>query len=88
MNPNEPGDFYLVRYWATAGIQKVRGQIKNGYLVSRVSSYYQTFSKTYWAASLEEAIQKAEALRIKKITSLTKQIEKLKKLKLDGSGLD
>lgn len=55
--------------------------IKDGELRFYEHGYLQSYSLGEWSDSRITAIENAEKMRIKKIESLQKQIEKLKKLR-------
>lgn len=75
---------YSVIYWATDGIVPVEGKFmaEDRFMSITEQGYYQSLSKHEFAPTLEEARGKAEALRNKKIVSLTKQLDKVKKMKI------
>lgn len=75
---------YITKYALTTGIIESEADIierdpKMIYTV--INSYNVYFFKPDWHQNKNEAIYKAEEMRKKKIASLEKQIEKLKKLK-------
>ncbi|MGG7470791.1 hypothetical protein ACVVIH_20565 [Chryseobacterium arthrosphaerae] len=75
---------YITKYALTKGIIESEGEILGGptkMLRTTINSYRVNFYGTEWHQNKNEAIYKAEEMRKKKIASLEKQIEKLKKLK-------
>lgn len=69
---------YITKYALTDGIIEKEGEIvKDTYFNVRK---YGFFSKGDYFFTKEEAIEKAEQMRLKKIESLKKQILKLEKL--------
>lgn len=71
---------YIVRYWDTQGIFPVEGEIaSNGrFIALRPTSWqYSTFSPEQFAFSTNEAIEKAKALREKKLQSLQREAERI-----------
>ena len=78
---------YVVKYALTKGIlpfeadkfdekSMIRGRFTN-------SKYDEWFFKGQWAKTLPEAIELAEAMRLRKIASLKKQIARLEKLSFE-----
>jgi hypothetical protein len=79
-------DVFMTKYALTSGIIKIRCRIdsENGY-ASEVRSGFTTIghflSKNEYSLTRQEAIAKAEELRIRKLQSLDKQIKKISALK-------
>lgn len=76
--------FYITQYALTKGIIEDKGEIVLGsqdrmIRVDRRDMYL--IGKPFWHTRKEDAIEHAETMRVKKIKSLEKQIEKLKNLK-------
>jgi len=75
---------YVTRYALTKGIQEydVSDMQKGNYhVVIHEAMYNQHFFKPDWHTDIEEALIQAELMRLKKISSLSKQIVKLRNLK-------
>lgn len=75
---------WITKYALTTGIYEIEAEItENGSafdMHASLPTFYNKEGKD-WHRTKEDAIQKAEAMRQKKIVSLKKQIEKLEKLK-------
>lgn len=75
---------WIVKYALTKGIYEVECEKnKFGAMMEKSASlpvFYHGEGKE-WCRTKEEAVQAAEKMRQQKITSLEKQIEKLKKMK-------
>jgi hypothetical protein len=72
--------YYVTKYWMTSGINKVQGHInEHGYLV--IPGHYNWFRVEEYFETREAAESHVQKLIDKKIASLEKQIEKLKKMK-------
>jgi len=76
--------YYITKYALSSGIDECEGQISNtseNMLVSKTENGYTTcFHGKDWHDTKESAIKQANEMRERKIKSLEKQIEKLKKL--------
>lgn len=70
--------FYLTKYALTSGVglKECDEPDLDGYLFTGWTS----LNKSCWARTWEEAQKQAEALRVKKISSLKKQLAKLEKM--------
>lgn len=75
---------YIVKYWATQGIFPVNGEVlPNGrFMAEYPRGLYGSFAPSEWAASTNEAIEKAKAMREKKLRSLQQQAAKLVSLEI------
>lgn len=73
---------YLVKYFETKGIQEIEGDIRQKEYFSSPNSGWHVINRDVFFEK-HKAIEKAEAMRVKKIASLKKQIEKLEKLKFE-----
>lgn len=76
---------YICKYWATRGIFPIEGEEREGgWFMGRWpnSGWFQSFSRSEWATGTNEAVEKAKALRDKKIISLAKQADKLLKMEI------
>lgn len=75
---------YITKYALSKGIQEYEvSDIKPGteHIVIHKAMYNQHFFKPDWHTNKEEALLQAELMRLKKISSLSKQIVKLRGLK-------
>lgn len=89
--------YWVTKYALTKGIKVLTDQVPKGvaeyvrkveeeYLYAKSEhGYLQLYNKSEWFLSEEEAVRRAEELRLKKLASLEKQIQKLKKLKFETS---
>lgn len=81
MNNKEQITAYVTKYALTKGITEQKGEISSydtfGY---KVNGWYSSVIKNDYSLTLEDAKKQAEQKRLKKIASLEKQIQKLKKL--------
>jgi len=70
---------YICKYWATQGIFPLEGEEREGgrFMGKWPKGWFQSFSKYEWATGTAEAIEKAKALREKKLRALQKQAQKL-----------
>ena len=75
---------YICKYWATSGIFPLEGEEREGgrFMAKWPTGCYQSFSKHEWAAGTNEAMEKAKALRDKKIISMAKQADKILKMEI------
>ena len=83
-NKPEKLDAYISKYALTAGIrtETVETCTSGSGAVFRVTPSWSTYyPKGTWHRTREEAVAKAEAMRVKKIASLKKQIAALEVLK-------
>lgn len=71
---------YVTKYALSNGIEEVNGEIYDD-IYFKVEGFYILFKEGEWFETKEDAIKKAEEMRIKKIKSLEKQIERLKNKK-------
>lgn len=75
---------YITKYALTEGIQEKEGDISKSYpTMFRGEGFGNTFHGKDWHLNREDALKQAEAMRLKKIASLKKQIQKLENLKFD-----
>ena len=81
--------FFVTKYALTDGIQKVKGELPlagNGSMLAvkqsgtTIPMYYHGEGKD-WHRTRDQAVKRAEEMRLKKIKSLEKNIEKMKRLK-------
>jgi len=75
---------YITKYALTKGIQEYEVPVidPNEYHVSiNCITYHQLVFKPDWHTDKEEALIQAELMRFKKISSLSKQIKKIRNLK-------
>lgn len=77
---------YITKYALTQGILEqeavLRGESNTTIVVP--STYYPaTYHKPYWYTDKEDAIKHAESMRIKKIASLKRSLNKYEKLKFE-----
>lgn len=77
---------YITKYALTKGIEVCEAETSDIYSdnIFTKEKYRRYFHKGDWWKNENEAIKKAEEMRVKKITSLEKQIQKLKNLKFDA----
>lgn len=74
---------YITKYALTKGIYEAEAEESNnfpGMITTKDYSYFHGEGKD-WTRTKETAIVRAEEMRLKRIESLKKQIEKLEKLK-------
>jgi len=79
---------YITKYWETQGIYSVDVgvEVNTPTMVSvKGVKWSQYFHKPDWHETWEEAVEHAEQMRQKKITSLEKKLAKLKKLRFNNS---
>lgn len=86
IDTNKPVKVYITKYALTKGIEEEEHCIKksntlNEYYVSILNGYKLYIIGIDAFLTLEEAQSKAEQMRLKKIASLKKQIDKLEKIK-------
>lgn len=79
---------YITKYALTDGIQEydnaeVSTISRTMISIIRPGKLRLCFHKPHWHETREAAIQRAEEMRLKKIASLNKQIEKLEQLKFE-----
>ncbi len=77
---------WITKYALTKGILEEEGEVsKNNADYLMVKDYCQDFYEegNEWHKTRESAIKKSEEMRLKKIESLKKQIEKLEKMKFE-----
>lgn len=75
---------YLTKYALSDGIKEIEAErgvsAADGLITWEKHGYSQYAHKGEWFRTLEEAVADAEERRFKKLASLKKQIEKLRKL--------
>ena len=72
---------WITKYCLTQGIlEKVVDDCGNGMVADRSSGFSEYYHVPFWHRSKELAINHAEELRLKKITSVKKQLKRLEKL--------
>ena len=76
---------YITKYALTKGILEVEVNVSEAHPSMAVDSENSvaTYHKPDWFTTKEEAIARAEQMRMKKIFSLEKSLRKLKELKLN-----
>lgn len=74
---------FITKYALTEGIKEVDAEMTrtNGMIVVKYNNYNQCFHKPDWHETFEEAKAQAEKMRVLKIKSLNKSIDKLESLK-------
>jgi len=80
---------YITKYALSKGIQKyevsenhiVSEDIEYSHILIRGARYNEEYFKPDWHTNKEESLIQAELMRLKKISSLSKQIVKLRGLK-------
>lgn len=74
---------WITKYALTGGIQEMEGGLsgERQYFFSNDNSY--CIAPNHWHKTRAEAVTCAEQMRQKKIASLEKQIDRLKKLKFE-----
>ncbi len=82
MNPNEGTTFtaWITKYLFTQGIFSTTVEGCDDKMVKEAGSSLCYYHKDEWHRTREEAVRHAEKMRKKKIASLKKSIEKIKKL--------
>ena len=80
---------WISRYALSEGIFETQAELSRDFpdMISERPSYAH-YHKPDWHETKEEAIKRAEQMRIKKIASLKKQIEKLEKMDFERSKND
>ena len=75
---------YIVKYWATQGIFPLKGEVmSNGrFMAEYPSGLFGSFAQSEYALSTNDAIEKAKALREKKLLSLQREAERLIKCEI------
>ena len=75
---------YVTRYALTKGIEyvEVRDTFSPDFVIEN-AKYPRSFHKGDWFESKEDAIKKAEEMKIKKLQSLDNQFKKISKLKFE-----
>lgn len=77
---------FITRYALTTGIYKVEGEVKDDIFMQLRNgrgAFDQYFFGKDWHLTEEEAIARAEEMRIRKLKSLDAQIKKISLLKFD-----
>ena len=75
---------WITTYALTGGIKEVEGDVCHGISSDMLSCAKEGhFHDSNWHRTKEAALVKAEEMRLKKIASLKKQIEKLEKLRFE-----
>lgn len=77
---------FISKYALTTGIFDVYDAEQSGdrmICFKSCAGYLQYVHKPHWHETKQEAIEKAENMRLKKIASLKKQIEKLEKMRFE-----
>lgn len=76
---------YIVKYWATQGIFPLEGEVtESGRFMARwPNGMFQSFSPSEFALGTNEAVEKAKALRERKLQSLQREAERLLKLEIE-----
>ncbi|MDE5526641.1 hypothetical protein [Elizabethkingia meningoseptica] len=72
---------YITKYALTKGIIEKECLLTSNDMIRTTDEYPQYFHVNEWFASKEDAIERAEQMRIKKLQSLNKQVNKLTNLK-------
>ena len=72
---------YITKYALTKGIIEKECIQRPNDLIRTTDEYPQYFHANEWFSSKEDAIKKAEQMRVKKLESLNKQVNKLTNLK-------
>ena len=83
VDTDAPTTRWITKHALTGGILKYETSISDlgGGRMIRVENSYQCFHKPYWYDTEAEALAHADQLRLKKIASLKKQIERLEALR-------
>lgn len=79
--------FYVVKYALSSGIQEREGECRDNGLY-RCKKWGHLFTGQEVAETLGEAIEKAEALRAKKLLSISKQIQRIKSIDFHSQEID
>ena len=78
-------EYYITKYALTQGIIKVNAEANEQYpemiSIHNSGSLMQHFHGNDWHETYEEALDRAEEMKTQKLLSLTKQIERIKKIK-------
>lgn len=85
MSERERFTAYITKYALSSGIREatVERFASAPTMVSEVGALFVNHHGNDWHLTKEDAVKRAEAMRIAKIASLEKQIAKLRKLKFD-----
>lgn len=71
---------WVTKYALTTGIEKVEGEADDNHL--RYDKYGSAFGND-WHRTRDAAVKRAEEMRLKKIASVKKQLEKLEKMRFE-----
>lgn len=76
---------WITKYALTKGIiERNNSEIVDDNVTCHISGcHYEYYHKGEWASSLENALEQTEKMRIKKIKSLEKQIQKIRTLEFE-----
>ncbi|MFU9138489.1 hypothetical protein [Erwinia tasmaniensis] len=75
---------YITKYALTKGIYEAQGRLSEYFPDMFIEEHYrQHHHGNDWHITLEDAISRAEEMRIKKLQSLDKQMKKLSALKFE-----
>lgn len=72
---------FITQYALTRGIFEAECEITGDMAVQKNGHLHMYFHKSDWHKTMDAAVRQAESMRTKKITSLQKQIAKLRELK-------
>jgi len=77
-------EVYCVKYALTKGIVKVVGweHGDKGRFMQNADGFYNSLSKAEWARTEPEALDLAEALRVKRLMSLENQLRKIESMEI------
>jgi hypothetical protein len=71
---------FVTKYALTKGILELECEIINGKLAKTIETYPQYFKESEWFYNEEFAIKRSNKMKINKIASLERQLEKLKRM--------
>ncbi|WP_448309578.1 hypothetical protein [Pantoea sp. PGP6] len=77
---------YITKYALTFGIYVAKGEVRDDMFIQKAqqpSEFNQYFHGNEWHLSKEEALARAEEMRIRKLKSLDAQIKKVSLLTFD-----
>lgn len=75
---------YATKYLFTDGIKEYQARIDGGMAVVKQDVYYPLYLHGKdWHLTKEEALRRAEEMRIKKLQSLDKQVKKISAMKFE-----
>lgn len=77
---------YISKYALSSGIFYINAEIRESGMACEIGGYHRCFHEEgkEWHETLEDALKRAEEIRLRKIASLKKQLAKYEKMRFDG----